>query len=243
VKESRKADRLILVTDEAKEYYINNYGLDPQKIVVLPNYISLDRFRKFIPEHNVKPSGHNNFTLAYFGDTGLRRGTLTILEAADKLRDRNINFLIIGTSSEQQFLEKEAWSRNLDNVTFSGWMSPAEAMKLIYGADAGICPFLGNIHHDTTYANKMFQYMALGKPVIVSDCTAQANFVTKENCGLVFEAGNVGELCDRIMKLTYRKEYEVLSRNAAACVMEKYNWENYGSRLIDLYSEPADLFN
>jgi glycosyltransferase involved in cell wall biosynthesis len=236
VKESLKADRLILVTDEAKEYYINNYGLDPQKIVVLPNYISLDRFRKLIPEHNVKPSDHNNFTLAYFGDTGLRRGTLTILEAADKLRDKNIHFLIIGTSSEQQFLEKEARALNLNNVTFAGWVPPAEAMKLIDEADAGICPFLRNIHHDTTYANKMFQYMAMGKPVIVSDCTAQANFVTRENCGLVFEAGNVDELCGSILKLTDRKEYDLFSRNASACVTEKYNWENYGSRLIELYS-------
>jgi glycosyltransferase involved in cell wall biosynthesis len=240
VKESRKADRLILVTDEAKEYYIENYGLEPQKIVVLPNYISLDRFRKLIPEHNVKPSGHNDFTLAYFGDTGLRRGTLTILEAADKLRNKNIRFLIIGTSSEQKSLEKEAFVRNLNNVTFAGWMLPAEAMKLINGADAGICPFLRNIHHDTTYANKMFQYMAMGKPVIVSDCTAQANFVTRENCGLVFEAGNVNELCDRILKLTDRKEYDVLSSNASACVTEKYNWEKYGSRLIELYSDLSD---
>ena len=236
VKETQKADRLILVTDEAKDYYINNYGIDSKKITVLPNYIVLDRFRKLIPETGSQPHDHNNFTVAYFGDTGFRRGTLTILEAADKLRDRNISFMIIGTSREQTLLEKESDVRKLENVTFTGWLPPAEAMKLIRNADAGICPFLRNIHHDTTYANKMFQYMALGKPVIVSDCTAQANFVKKENCGLVFEAGNNDDLCDRIIKLTSRNEYEPLSRNASACVTEKYNWENYGRRLIELYS-------
>ena len=236
MKESQKADRLILVTDEAKDYYINNYGLDPRKIIVLPNYIVLDRFRKLSPETSIQPADHDNFTVVYFGDTGFRRGTLTILEAADKLKDKNICFLIIGTSSEQDLLMKEATIRNLNNVTFAGWIPPAEAMKLISGTDAGICPFLRNIHHDTTYANKMFQYMALGKPVIVSDCTAQANFVTREKCGLVFEAGNADELCDRIIKLTNRNEYDHLSKNASACVSEKYNWENYGRRLIELYS-------
>jgi len=236
MKESQKADRLILVTDEAKDYYINNYGLDPRKIIVLPNYIVLDRFRKLVPETSIQPADHDTFTVVYFGDTALRRGTLTILEAADKLKDKNICFLIIGTSSEQDLLRKEATIRNLNNVTFAGWIPPAEAMKLISGTDAGICPFLKNIHHDTTYANKMFQYMALGKPVIVSDCTAQANFVTREKCGLVFEAGNADELCDRIIKLTNRNEYDHLSKNASACVSEKYNWENYGRRLIELYS-------
>ena len=236
MKESQKADRLILVTDEAKDYYINNYGLDPRKIIVLPNYIVLDRFRKLSPETSIQPADHDNFTVVYFGDTGFRRGTLTILEAADKLKDKNICFLIIGTSREQDLLMKEATIRNLNNVTFAGWIPPAEAMKLISRTDAGICPFLRNIHHDTTYANKMFQYMALGKPVIVSDCTAQANFVTREKCGLVFEAGNADELCDRIIKLTNRNEYDHLSKNASACVSEKYNWENYGRRLIELYS-------
>ena len=236
VKETQKADRLILVTDEAKDYYIKNYGIDPHKIIVLPNYVVLDRFSKLIQETGLQPNDHKNFMVAYFGDTGLRRGTLTILETADKLRDRNIRFVIIGTSREHTLLEKESAIRKLENVTFTGWLPPAEAMKLIRSADAGICPFLRNIHHDTTYANKMFQYMALGKPVIVSDCTAQANFVNRENCGLVFEAGNSDELCDRIIKLTDRNEYDRLSKNASACVKEKYNWENYGRRLIELYS-------
>ncbi|MGA1978278.1 MAG: glycosyltransferase family 4 protein [Bacteroidales bacterium] len=236
IKETQKADRLILVSDEAKDYYIKNYGLDSQKLTVLPNYIALERFRNLVQERDSEPADKNNFTVVYFGDTGLRRGTLTILEAADRLRDKNIRFLIIGTSREQKLLEKESCKQNLKNVTFTGWVAPSNAMKMISRADAGICPFLRNIHHDTTYANKMFQYMALGKPVIVSDCTAQANFVKKENCGLVFEAGNPDELCDRIIELTGRKEYELFSRNAAACIKEKYNWEIYGARLIELYS-------
>ena len=240
LKETQKSDRLILVTEEAKDYYVNNYGLDQRKIIVLPNYIALDRFRKLIPETGLQPVENKDFTVVYFGDTGIRRGTLTILDAAEKLKDKNIRFLVIGTSREQNLLVKKAVARNLDNVTFTGWVSPAEAMKLISMADAGVCPFLRNIHHDTTYANKMFQYMALGKPVIVSDCTAQANFVRTEMCGLIFKAGNADELCDRIISLTNQKEYNLLSRNAFACVKDKYNWETFGSRLIELY---ADLTN
>ena len=78
--------------------------------------------------------------------------------------------------------------------------------------------------------------MALGKPVIVSDCTAQANFVIKETCGLVFEAGNSSELSNQIIKLTEQPEYDRLSVNARTCVYDKYNWEITGSRLIDLYT-------
>jgi glycosyltransferase involved in cell wall biosynthesis len=229
-----KADRLILVTEEAKDYYVSKYSVDPARITVLPNYIAFDRFRKMIPEA-VEKNKDDSFMVSYFGDTGLRRGTMTIIEAAGKLKDRGISFCIIGTSREQAVLEREIMNRGLTNVTLTGWLAPAEAMKLINKSDAGICPFLRNIHHDTTYANKMFQYMALGKPVIVSDCTAQASFVERENCGLVFPAGESHKICECIMSLKDRSLYDKLSRNASECVSKTYNWENSGKRLVELY--------
>lgn len=236
IKYTKKVDHLILVTDEAKDYYVNNYGVDPHKITVLPNYISLERFRMFKHDNDSESDLKRIFTVVYFGDTGIRRGILTILESAEILKNEKIHFLIIGTSSDKHYLQKIATERNLHNVTFTGWIPVDEAIKLINNSKVGLCPFLRNIHHDTTYANKMFQYMALGKPVLVSNCTAQANFVIKEACGLVFEAGNSLELSNQIIKLTDQSEYDQLSKNAKNCVYDKYNWETTGSKLIGLYS-------
>lgn len=236
IKYTKKVDHLILVTDEAKDYYVNNYGVDPHKITVLPNYISLERFRMFKHDNDSESDLKRIFTVVYFGDTGIRRGILTILESAEILKNEKIHFLIIGTSSDKHYLQKIANERNLHNVTFTGWIPVDEAIKLINNSKVGLCPFLRNIHHDTTYANKMFQYMALGKPVLVSNCTAQANFVIKEACGLVFEAGNSLELSNQIIKLTDQSEYDQLSKNAKNCVYDKYNWETTGSKLIGLYS-------
>jgi len=236
LKYTPRVDRLILVTDEAKDYYINQYGIDSGKITVLPNYISLERFRSFNVGNKSTTDSGKAFTAVYFGDTGTRRGTLTILDSAEILKNQDIRFLIIGDSREQETLEKKARERNLTNVTFTGRIPVIEALRLMNSSDAGLCPFLRNIHHDTTYANKMFQYMALGKPVIVSDCTSQANFVTKEDCGLIFKAGDSKELSDHILRLRDKTTYETLSKNALRCVSEKYNWEEIGSRLTELYS-------
>jgi glycosyltransferase involved in cell wall biosynthesis len=234
---TKKIDRLILVTDEAKDYYINNYGIAPDRITVLPNYIVLERFRLFDIANDSESDLSKKFTIVYFGDTGLRRGTSTILESAAILKEnKDIHFLIIGSSREQQQLQSTIDFQELHNVTLTGWIPVAEAIKYINIAKVGLCPFLRNIHHDTTYANKMFQYMALGKPVIVSNCTAQANFVNKEFCGLVFEADNSIDLCNQIIKLTDQSEYDRFSKNAKACVYDKYNWETSGSKLIELYS-------
>lgn len=237
INQTPKVDRLILVTDEAKEYYSKYYGIDEKKITVLPNYISTERFKGFENKDDNILSEEKPFTAVYFGETGLRRGTMTILESARILKRGNIKFIIIGNSREQPFLENTAKRWELDNVTLTGRLPVAEAMKIIATSDVGLCPFLRNIHHDTTYANKMFQYMALGKPIVVSDCTAQLNVVKLENCGLVFSSGNASDLSEKILVLTNKSVYEELSKNARSCIYSKYNWETSGVRLTDLYNK------
>jgi len=235
VEQTPHVDRLILVTEEAKEYYANYYGINAGKITVLPNYISTERFKTFNFTNEPASGNERPFTVVYFGETGLRRGTMTILESARLLQEKNIKFIIIGNSREQTMLEKTVKDQQLDNVNLTGKLPVPEAMKLISSSDIGLCPFLRNIHHDTTYANKMFQYMALGKPVIVSDCTAQVNVVRLENCGLVFSSGDASDLSEKILSLTDRPTYELLSKNAKSCIYSKYNWETSGARLTDLY--------
>lgn len=239
LKYTKEVDRLILVTEEAKDYYVSNYNVTPEKVTVLPNYISLKRFRMFSISIIPKSNSKNSFTATYFGDTGLRRGTQTILESAVLLKGSSIRFLIIGDSRDQDYLKTKTDEWKLSNVTFTGRISVVEAITLINSSDVGLCPFLRNIHHDTTYANKMFQYMALGKPVIVSNCTAQANFVDREGCGLVFEAGNPDDLASKIVSLTVTEAYNKLSNKAINCVNDKYNWETTGSRLINMYLESS----
>jgi glycosyltransferase involved in cell wall biosynthesis len=231
-----KVQKLILVTNEAKDYYVNNYRMNPEKIVVLPNYIDWDRLKKFKIDSNLHQELKDKFTLVYFGDTGLRRGTLTILEAAEALYShKDIFFLIIGISKEQLLLESIIKRRELNNVKLTGWINVNEAFNYINAAKVGLCPFLRNIHHDTTYANKMFQYMAFQKPVIVSDCSAQSNVVINEQVGMVFEAGNSMDLSSKILDIQDFTKYKKYSENAFQCVKTKFNWKESGKMLLSLY--------
>ena len=78
--------------------------------------------------------------------------------------------------------------------------------------------------------------MTFGKPVIASDCTAQANVINLENCGLVFEAGNSEQLLNCILKINNQEIYNQFQQNAERSVMQKYNWEISGKELVKAYS-------
>ncbi|MEA2096429.1 MAG: glycosyltransferase, partial [Candidatus Cloacimonadota bacterium] len=123
------------------------------------------------------------------------------------------------------------------NIELMGWIPFNKAVSYIKASKIGLCPFLRNIHHDTTYANKMFQYMAYGKPIIVSDCTSQKNLIKKEECGSVFKAENAEDLATKIIAMEQSPKYNEMSDNSFNAVINKYNWKSAAKQLIIIYQE------
>lgn len=231
---------LILVTQEARDYYLGKYSMKPDQITVVENYPDLAELRQFDTDEAIVNKYKDRKMLLYFGDTGLRRGTETILEAAELLRDKaGYCFVVIGTSREQGHLLRFKEERNLNNVEFTGVLPLGDAVSYFRAAYAGLSPLLKNIHHDTTYANKLFQYMAFGMPVLVSNCTAQEKVVKETGCGLVHEAGNALDLVEKIRMLDDPGQYERMGRLAAEAVENNYNFTVAGQRLLDLYDRIA----
>ena len=75
-----------------------------------------------------------------------------------------------------------------DYVRLLGFQPESELPTYMAMVDIGVSPLKRNPHHDTTHANKLFQFMLGGLPLIVSDCTAQANLISDYELGVVFEA-------------------------------------------------------
>ena len=235
---TKLADKLILITNEAKNYYMNNYNVDPKKITVMSNFVDLEKINLIPFDNNILNKYKEKFVVVYFGDTGLRRGTATIIQAANLLKGHNdIHFLIIGKSREDRNLKRMIDKLDILNIELIGWVPFNKAVSYIKASKIGLCPFLRNTHHDTTYANKMFQYMAYGRPIIVSDCTSQKNLIEKEECGSVFEAENADDLAKKIIAMKQSPKYKEMSDNSYNAVINKYNWKNAAEQLITLYQE------
>ncbi|MEA3477302.1 MAG: glycosyltransferase family 4 protein [Bacteroidota bacterium] len=234
---SSKADYLILVTPEAKEYYHKEYDVALDRIYVVPNYTDPEKLLKIEPDPEIINRYKDKFTLTYLGNTGIRRGTRTIIEAARMLKeDKGFHFVIIGESSEQDLLKALVDQDGLTNVELPGYVPFQKAASYIMASKAGLCPFLRNIHHDTTYANKMFQYMAYGKAIIASDCTSQANVVNEVECGLVFKADDPGDLVEKIQALKDKDLLEKFAVNGHNAVINKYNTRMGNKALTELYN-------
>jgi glycosyltransferase involved in cell wall biosynthesis len=239
IKYSKLIDHLILVTREAKEYYEKIYGISKNKITVIENFPSLQSMDPSgVKDSGLKEKYKDKKVILYLGDTGWRRGIKTIIGAAEKLRNKpEYHFILIGTSSVQPEIEEIIKQKKLSNIELTGYLPIKEALPYFTFSKIGICPFHRNIHHDTTYANKLFQYMAFGMPVVVSDCPSQVNVVEESDCGLVFKAEDIDDFTHKILQLEDQPIYERLSKNAVASVKSKYNFDVSKKKLIKLYEQ------
>ena len=237
----KKSFRTIVVTENAADYYVDKYDIPKDKFIVVPNTVRKEFFEN--PDLNpmIIKEYENEFMLLYLGDTGIRRGTLLLLEAVNILKEEipNIKLVLVGKSKSDKVLKEYIKTNRIENyVDMLGWKDFSSFSSYIYASKIGFSPLLRNVHHDTTYANKIFQYMAFRKPVIVSDSIAQAELIQQENCGLVFENNKSKDLALRILELYNDKVlYTNLSENAKEAIMVKYNWVETSKEMLNFYNK------
>ena len=233
-----KANKIIVVTENAKEELLSRVKIDQKKIVVYPNTVRNDFYKNIKVDTVLEKQYSKNFVITYVGNTSERRGLLTVIESLKTLRKTipNIKLLIIGKSSFDDVLKNEIKKHDVEElVDFIGWVKENEIPNYLSISKLGLSPLHRNIHHDTTYANKIFQYISFGCPIVSSDVIAQSELVKKHNIGVVFEDRNVMDLTKKIIQLYNEKElFEKLRSNCLRSI-KKLNNSVISNQLISIY--------
>ena len=240
----QQVDDVIVVTDEAKKELCTRTRINLSKITVVPNSICLNEYSSSPIRTDIVSRYSQNFTLCYIGDTSLRRGIDVVLRAIPSLREEisELKFVVVGSSSEDKLLHRMVNRLGIHNtVDFVGWQHQDSLLSYIKAADVCISPLKRNLHHDTTLPNKLFQYMAGQKPMIVSNCPAQKNLVERSGCGLSFESENSADLKDKLLRLYHDPSLrEKMGRKGYDSLEQHYQWSVVSQTLVELYSRIAD---
>jgi len=236
----KKATNIVVVTEESKKEIIDRVGIKAQTIVVTPNTVHKSYFEKAKFDKTILNAYKDNFIILYVGDTGLRRGLQTVIESVSKLKDKinNLKLVIVGSNTSDIILKKQVSDLNLEEyVDFQGWKNEILFPSYIKASSICISPLHRNLHHDTTYANKLFQYMSFSKPVLVSNATSQENIIEKANSGLVHLEKDVQDFSTKVLELYKDKELrDHLGSNGKQFIEEEFCWEKTSKNLIALYN-------
>lgn len=162
----RRADLITTVTEPFRRH-IAERAPGGTRIEVLPNGTTrewLERGRRH-PDRAALGLPTDRFVWAYAGNLGLYHGLDTAMDAAELLGD-GFQLLLIGHGPLREELERRAATLAPGQVRFEGLMSPDAAADRLLAADALLVALRSSL--DDVISSKLFDYCALGKPVIVA---------------------------------------------------------------------------
>jgi len=167
------SDLVLADTQAHKEYYCQKYGLPSSKVAVLPVGFNDTLFRPADAER-----GNNHFTILFYGSFLPLHGAEVMIRAAKivSLNEPSIQFRFVG--SGQTFPRAKALARELDcsNVFFEGWVPQEKLPQKIASADVCLGIFGETEKAKRVVPHKIFQALAMKKPVITAHTPAVEEF-------------------------------------------------------------------
>ncbi|HEX9757364.1 MAG TPA: glycosyltransferase family 4 protein [Nitrospiria bacterium] len=227
----------ILVVAEEQKTRLIKMGFSEDRISCILNTPNLNLFL----DKKEKIQGDNfngdelNPCILYVGKIDKHRGVKILIQAMLKVLKEFPNAIlrVVGDGTEKRNLINCAEKMGIkDSVHFEGWVNFSLIPNIIKKSSVCTIPHSRSEHTDTTIPNKIFDYMAMGKPVVVSDCLPLQRIVQEEKCGVIFKNGDSNDLGEKIIQLLRDESRVGYGINGKKAVEMKYNWKVDSEKLI-----------
>ena len=220
----KNVDLVVSVSNAAAEYLSNLYNI-PRPLVVT------NCSKKPIIDNTVIKS--DKFEVLNHGQFYEGRGYEIMVEAAKITDNNDINYVLRGFGRLENSLKQIVLDNNLNNVKFAPPVKTTELISFARKSSVGLAITLPiNVNFRLTVSNKIFEYIAAGLPVIMSDIPEHRYLNEKYNFGIILKANTAEALRDAVITLYNNKIlYEEYSNNAFKASNE-LNWESEFSKLI-----------
>jgi glycosyltransferase involved in cell wall biosynthesis len=218
----------------AERSYAKHYPWLPRKVVVL-NLPDTETLLAI-------PATVQSERIVYVGRVSRGRGSMRMLEAVQLLRDRGIEVQldIVGPVAEahREELLRVIERTRLSGVRLHGYMKPLEAWRIAAGAIAGLAVLEPEPNYVESFPTKMFEYMALGLPVIVSNFPLYREVVEGSACGVCVDPLDSAALANALEQLLRdRAMARELGRNGRDAVQRSYRWDQQLDALEQFYRD------
>lgn len=233
----------IQVNSPAYVDYLIEKGVAPDKITLLPNGVDPTMFDPSSDGNGVRArlKLDGKFVVVYAGAMGPANDLDLLLDAAEELKpDSRICFLIVGDGKERKRLQAAAEARRLANLRFAGAQPKREMRSFLATADACVAVLQNIPMFRMTYPNKVFDYMAAGRPVVLAIDGVIRDVVETAGAGIYTAPGDAKSLADAIRFLAcHQPEREQMSRNGRSFVERHFNRSKQSQQFVELLQRLA----
>lgn len=237
-----QAANLIFVVSEVEKKNLTSRGVAAEKIFVNFNGVDPEMFRPNIggAEVRTKLGIADKTVVGFVGTFGPWHGVLVLAEAITRLpKDVNCHFLLIGEGNLKSKVEEIVNKGNCtDKVTFTGRLSHHLVPSYLDACDILVSPHIPMEDGSDFFGSptKLFEYMAIAKPIVASRLGQIADVIENEKNGYLVEPANIDMLVKTLVQLaTHPGECKRLGEQARQDVIANYTWKRNAGRVLEAY--------
>jgi glycosyltransferase involved in cell wall biosynthesis len=230
----RFAHRAITCTDQMREAF-ESRGTAPHTIEVIMNSAAEEEFdpTRYPPAQHLP----GQFRIISHGTVERIYGIDTIVRAVALLRGDipGLRLDIYGEGSALDEVRSLVSELDLaDRVYISGRFVPLEeVVRAIANADVGVVAIRRDMFRDLMHCLKMFEYIAMRKPAIVSRTRSVEEYFG-DSCFRLFESGNERDLASAIRDLYADPKLRDRLARQAARTNQPYRWSHQRKRYQEM---------
>lgn len=234
----KNADAVVFTAEGAYDYIVERgweKEIPRSKVFYVNNGVDLEAFqynREHFRVEDPDLDDPGTIKIVYTGSIRLVNNISALVDAAKQVRDPRIKFLVWGDGDRLPGLRQRVVDEGIGNVVFKGRVEKKYIPSIVSRADYSYINGADNdIFRFGFSMNKLFDYFAAGKPVVIC-MRANYNLVERFSCGLACQTPEqLPALLERLSAVS-EEEYAEMCRNARNAA-EIYDFKNLTRKLLE----------
>jgi glycosyltransferase involved in cell wall biosynthesis len=238
--------KCFVVSDVVRDFIVNDFNVPFSKVRVIPNGVDINKFHPELPGNEIrnKYKLSRKFVVGFIGSFKPWHGVDKILSMAESLKqiDESIVFLVVGGGDQLKDLYSVVEEKQLSNLILTGYVNHDRIPYYLAAMDVVISPHVykkGRFHGSPL---KLFEYMAMAKPIIAAPIGQIRDIFEDGVSGRLIPSDNIDFWVEEILKMynnhNYRQQFGLKAR---ARVTENYTWNINANNVVDMCKEAIAL--
>ena len=236
----RRATRVVTVTESFRRSLIER-GIPEAKVFTIPNGADVEFWQPTEPavELRRRLGLEDRFVVLYIGAHGISHALNRLLESAEQLQEQTrIHFLFVGEGAEKERLVRQAQGAGLKNVQFLDPVAKDRVREFYALADVCLVPLRDIPLFDTFIPSKMFEIMAMAKPIVGSLRGEAADILRRSGGGVVVEPEDSRAVAQAILHLYHQPgQAQAMGVAGRRFVVEHYSRRSLAARYMTVMEE------
>ena len=236
------------VTTIDKVFYdtIEPRFVDKTKLHIIPNFVDTELYRALsslqvnsLLDPKLFPNT-DGIKLLYAGNIGHAQSWEPLIELADRTRELNVEYIVIGEGAKSGYLVEEKERRKLTNLRILPYQ-PRELMPAILSYSDASFIFMAPENDGDGFPSKVYTIMACERPLLVSsgENTPIVNFLKDKGCAKLITEKDFDKKVDEMVEWLHtvtKEELSLMGKKGLAEIQAKYTKE----KVTDVYADLVD---